>query len=401
DTENWFCECSALYSGKLCQFSNCEENPCGNGATCFPKSSQETVCLCPFRRTGITCSDECSSSSLLTAINITYPNFSGTDAFGYTSFLAYSTIPNISLFYEFHLKFQLANNNSSLQDNLIFFTGQRGQGLSGDDFLVLGLRNGSVVHSYNLGSGMATVVSEPLDLTRRSHVVSLGRSLRTGWLKVDDHKNKTVSSPGSLVGLNVFSQFYVGGYVEYIPELLPKGSIFKNGFQGCIFDIQVRTGRDQQFKAPGIPEGHVNAGRNVGQCDESPCQLIRCRNGGTCLESGSSVSCHCPTGWKGALCTETMSVCDPEHSPPHRCRQGGTCIPLPEGYSCHCPLGTTGIYCQQGMAKASTMIEGDIMSILAGVVSGMVNASGHEVEEEEVVLTSFNDIIESHFLGGG
>lgn len=64
----------------------------------------------------------------LTAINITYPSFSGTDAFGYTSFLAYSAIPNISLCYEFHLKFQLANHNSSLQDNLIFFTGQKGQG---------------------------------------------------------------------------------------------------------------------------------------------------------------------------------------------------------------------------------------------------------------------------------
>lgn len=63
-----------------------------------------------------------------TVINITYPNFSGTDSFGYTSFLAYSAIPNISLYYEFQLKFQLANHNSSLKDNLIFFTGQKGQG---------------------------------------------------------------------------------------------------------------------------------------------------------------------------------------------------------------------------------------------------------------------------------
>ncbi|KAF7246963.1 hypothetical protein EYD10_06927 [Varanus komodoensis] len=119
DTENWFCECSALYSGKLCQFSNCEKNPCGNGATCFPKSNQDTVCLCPYGRTGILCNE---------AVNITYPNFSGTDSFGFTSFLAYSAIPNISLYYEFHVKFQLAKHNSSLEDNLIFFTGQKGQG---------------------------------------------------------------------------------------------------------------------------------------------------------------------------------------------------------------------------------------------------------------------------------
>ncbi|KAJ7341344.1 hypothetical protein JRQ81_005329, partial [Phrynocephalus forsythii] len=221
DPENWFCECPAFYSGKLCQFSTCEETPCGNGATCVPKSSQDAVCLCPYGRTGILCND---------VINITYPSYSGTDAFGYTSFLAYSTIPNISLYYEFHLKFRLANHDSSVEDNLIFFTGQKGQGLSGDDFLVLGLRNGSVVYTYNLGSGMATIISEPLDLTHSIHVVSLGRSLQEGWMKVDDHENKTTRSPGKLVGLNVFSQFYVGGYLEYIPELLPNGSHFKNGF---------------------------------------------------------------------------------------------------------------------------------------------------------------------------
>lgn len=50
------------------------------------------------------------------------------DAFGYTSFLAYSWVPDISSDYKFHLKFQLANNHSAVQDNLIFFTGWKGHG---------------------------------------------------------------------------------------------------------------------------------------------------------------------------------------------------------------------------------------------------------------------------------
>ncbi|XP_064304639.1 protein eyes shut homolog [Phalacrocorax carbo] len=337
DAENWFCECPKLYSGKLCQFATCDENPCGNGATCFPKSRRDAVCLCPYGRSGILCSD---------AINITQPSFSGTDVFGYTSFLAYSTIPNITFYYEFRLKFQLANHHSALQDNLIFFTGQKGQGLSGDDFLELGLRNGRVVYSYNLGSGTATITSKPLDLTLNIHVVHLGRYFQKGWLKVDDQKNKTVTSPGRLVGLNVFSQFYLGGFHEYTPELLPKGYRFKDGFQGCIFDVQVRTSMNQEFKSPGTPEGHPNSGRSVGQCKDSPCSLIKCRNGGKCIEGGSTVYCDCPTGWKGAFCTETVSVCEPEHNPPHLCKQGGTCVPLPDGYTCHCPLGTTGTYCE-------------------------------------------------------
>ncbi|XP_074254230.1 protein eyes shut homolog [Saimiri boliviensis] len=339
DSENLFCECPRLYSGKLCQFASCENNPCGNGATCVPKSGTDIVCLCPYGRSGPLCTD---------AINITQPRFSGTDAFGYTSFLAYSRISDISFHYEFHLKFQLANNHSALQNNLIFFTGQKGHGLNGDDFLAVGLLNGSVVYSYNLGSGIASLRSEPLNLSLGVHTVHLGKFFQEGWLKVDDHKNKSIIAPGRLVGLNVFSQFYVGGYSEYTPDLLPNGADFKNSFQGCIFTLQVRTEKDGHFRDLGNPEGHPNAGRSVGQCHTSPCSLMKCGNGGTCIESGSTVYCNCTTGWKGAFCTETVSTCDPEHAPPHNCSRGATCISLPHGYTCYCPLGTTGIYCEQG-----------------------------------------------------
>ncbi|XP_077875940.1 protein eyes shut homolog isoform X1 [Ictidomys tridecemlineatus] len=341
DSDNWFCECPRLYSGNLCQFASCENNPCGNGATCVPKSGTDFVCLCPYGRSGPLCTD---------AINITQPSFGGTDAFGYTSFLAYSRVSDISFSYEFHLKFQLANNHSALQNNLIFYTGQKGHGLNGDDFLAVGLLNGSVVYSYNLGSGIASVRSEPLDLSLGIHTVRLGRFFQTGWMKVDDHKNKSVVSPGELVGLNVFSQFYVGGYSEYTPDLLPNGADFKNGFQGCIFAIEVRTEKDGHFRGLGIPQGHPTAGRSVGQCEASPCSLMKCGNGGTCVESGSTVYCNCPTGWKGAFCTETVTSCDPEHDPPHRCSMGATCISLLHGYTCYCPLGTTGIYCEQALS---------------------------------------------------
>lgn len=50
--------------------------------------------------------------------------------------------------------------------------------------------------------------------------------------QVDGQRNRTGSSPGPLVGLNVFNQLFVGGYNEYTPELLPLGSRFRYGFQG-------------------------------------------------------------------------------------------------------------------------------------------------------------------------
>ncbi|XP_032877772.1 protein eyes shut homolog [Amblyraja radiata] len=271
------------------------------------------------------------------------------DEFGFTSFIAYSMIQNISSYCEFRLKFTPADPDKATKDNLIFFTGQKGQGLKGDDFLVLGLQNGTVVYSFNLGSGTTTIVSEPLDRLLEMHIVRLGRFLRTGWLKVDKQMNKTRTSSGTLMGLNVFSQFYVGGYSEYTPELLPNGAHFNDSFQGCIYELLVRTGKDSRFRKPGSPEGHPNAGRNVGQCRVSSCSRMKCGNGGTCVEKASTVYCQCRPGWKGAFCTETVSVCDPQHKPPHQCAPGSLCIPLPEGYTCRCPLGTKGVHCKEAL----------------------------------------------------
>lgn len=56
-------------------------------------------------------------------------------------------------------------------------------------------------------------------------------SLLLLW-QVDGQRNRTGSSPGPLVGLNVFNQLFVGGYSEFTPELLPLGSRFRQGFQG-------------------------------------------------------------------------------------------------------------------------------------------------------------------------
>ncbi|XP_005915556.1 protein eyes shut homolog isoform X1 [Haplochromis burtoni] len=353
DAEDWFCECPPLYTGRLCQITSCERNPCSHGATCIPKSPLEAVCLCPYGRQGLLCDQ---------TVNITRPRFSGSDEFGYTSFVAYSSIPSLSIFYEFKLKFTLADGSSAVKDNLMLFAGRKGQGNDGDDFLVLGLKSGRLVHRFNLGSGIATIVSDRLNHQINIHTVTFGRSKKTGWLKVDGQRNRTGLSPGPLVGLNVFNQLFVGGYNEYTPELLPLGSRFRHGFQGCIFDVHFRTRRDGKFQAPGQPAGHPAFGRSVGQCGVTPCVHVKCRNGGTCVDSGSSVYCQCPFGWKGALCSETVSVCDVEHSPPPLCAHGSTCIPLPNGYTCQCPLGTAGVYCEKAVTISDPFFSANLSS---------------------------------------
>ncbi|XP_068613126.1 protein eyes shut homolog [Brachionichthys hirsutus] len=346
DAEDWFCECTTLYAGRLCQFNACERNPCGHGATCIPKSPLEAVCLCPYGRQGLLCDK---------SLNITRPRFSGSDEFGHTSFVAHSSIASLRFSYEFKLKFTLANNSSAVKDNLMMFAGHKGQGNNGDDFLVLGIRNGRIVHRFNLGSGVATIVSDRLNHRINIHTVTFGRSKKSGWLKVDAQRNRTGSSPGPLEGLSIFHRLFVGGYNEYTPELLPLGSRFRRGFQGCIFDLQFCTRRDGRFQALGRPA----FGRSVGQCGVTPCAHVHCRNGGTCVDAGSSVYCQCPLGWKGALCSESASVCDVERSPPPLCAHGSTCIPLPNGYTCQCPLGTAGLYCQKAVTISDPFFSGN------------------------------------------
>lgn len=58
------------------------------------------------------------------------------------------------------------------------------EGISGDDFFALGVRNGRIVHKYNLGSGLATIISERLNPRIKIHTVNFGRYLKNGWLKV-------------------------------------------------------------------------------------------------------------------------------------------------------------------------------------------------------------------------
>ncbi|CAG09436.1 unnamed protein product, partial [Tetraodon nigroviridis] len=304
DAENWFCQCRPLYTGRLCQFSACERNPCSHGATCIPKSPLEAVCLCPYGRQGLLCEEP---------INITRARFSGGGAqFGYTSFAAHSDLPSFTFFYEFRLQITLANNSMAARDNLVLFAGHKGQGNNGDDYLVLGLRSGRVVHRFNLGSGVATIVSDRLDPRVTIHSVVFGRSGKTGWLKVDGQRNQTRSSPGPC-GASRISSISLWVDTENTPLNCCRSA------PGSAKDSRLVKTVDPWWRS------------------------VTLRQKVTLL-----ANCQCPLGWKGALCTETVSVCDVEHSPPPLCAQGSTCIPLPNGYTCRCPLGTAGMYCDKG-----------------------------------------------------
>ena len=57
------------------------------------------------------------------------------------------------------------------------------------------------------------------------HHAVIGRDRRKGWLQLDGQRNVSGESGRGLVGLNVFSDLYVGGYDGYqmsgLPDELP------------------------------------------------------------------------------------------------------------------------------------------------------------------------------------
>ena len=54
-----------------------------------------------------------------------------------------------------------------------------------------------------------------------------------------------------------------------------------------------------------------------------------CQNGGICIDSGPSHSCHCPPGFQGSTCQDQVNPCE---SRP--CQHGATCVAQPNGYLC-------------------------------------------------------------------
>ncbi|KAL3228171.1 hypothetical protein MRX96_004083 [Rhipicephalus microplus] len=100
-------------------------------------------------------------------------------------------------------------------EGLLLFQGQpRGVDAKGQDYISLGLKNGYLEFSYEMGGGPAEIVSEERVDDGRMHTVELRRTGKRGTLKVDT-KEVHGESLGLLVMLNTKSDIFIG-------ELFPR-----------------------------------------------------------------------------------------------------------------------------------------------------------------------------------
>lgn len=105
-------------------------------------------------------------------------------------------------------------------------------------------------------------------------------------------------------------------------------------FSGCIRQLKINTDHIR------LTSEHIISGRNVADCDGTPCGGDACENGGTCwLDSNLNPICTCPEPFVGERC-EIIPTCKEKV-----CQNRGKCI----GTRCSCILGYTGTFCESAI----------------------------------------------------
>ncbi|XP_043429968.1 basement membrane-specific heparan sulfate proteoglycan core protein isoform X15 [Prionailurus bengalensis] len=290
--------------GQCYTSSPCERQPCQNRATCMPTGEYEFQCLCPDGFKGDLCEHEenpcrlrepclhggvCQGTRCLCPPGFSGPRCQqgsgqgtaesdwhlegsgGNDAPGQygayfhdDGFLALPghvfsrSLPEVPETIELEVRTSMANG-------LLLWQGvDVGEAGRGKDFISLGLQDGHLVFSYQLGSGEARLVSEDPINDGEWHRVTALREGRRGSIQVDGEELVSGQSPGPNVAVNTKGSIYIGGAPD-VSTLT--GGRFSTGITGCIKNLVLHSAR------PGAPppqpldlEHRAQAGASTRPC---------------------------------------------------------------------------------------------------------------------------------------
>ncbi|XP_075405699.1 agrin [Tenrec ecaudatus] len=303
-----------LLLGTLKPHRPCDSQPCLHGGTCQDRDASQTFsCSCPAGRGGAVCE---------TALRPMVP------AFGGHSFLAFPTLR------AYHtLRLALEFRALEPQGLLVYNGNARGK-----DFLALALLRGHVQLRFDTGSGPAVLTSSvPIELGRW-HRLELSRHWRQGTLSVDGETPVLGESPSGTDGLNLDTDFFVGGVPEDQATVVLDRTSVGVGLRGCVRLLDINN-QQLELTGPGAAVRSVG----VGECGGDPCVPNPCHGGVPCqaLEADMFI-CQCPPNRLGLTCADEKSPCLP-----NPCHGAAPCRVLPEGgVKCECPLGRGGALCQ-------------------------------------------------------
>ncbi|XP_035881386.1 basement membrane-specific heparan sulfate proteoglycan core protein isoform X8 [Phyllostomus discolor] len=264
--------------GQCYDNSPCEGQPCQNGATCFPAGEYEFQCLCRDGFKGDLCEHEenpcqlpepclhggtCQGTRCLCPPGFSGPRCQqgsghgaaesdwhlegsgGNDAPGQygvyfhdDGFLALPShvfsrsLPGVPETIQLEVRTRTASG-------LLLWQGmEMGRAGQGKDFISLGLQEGHLVFSYQLGSGEARLVSEDPINDGEWHRVTALREGRKGSIQVDGEELVSGQSPGPNVAVNTKASIYIGGAPHV--ATLTRGR-FSSGITGCLRNLVLHS----------------------------------------------------------------------------------------------------------------------------------------------------------------
>nr|XP_006139537.1 pikachurin [Pelodiscus sinensis] len=200
----------------------CVNSPCANGGSCMPKKDSYE-CDCPLGFDGQHC-----QKAVTEAIEI--PQFIG------RSYLTYDN-PDILKRVSGSRSNVFMRFKTTLKDGLLMWRGDSPM-RPNSDFISLGLQEGALVFSYNLGSGLASIMVNGSFNDGRWHRVKAVRDGQSGKVTVDDYGARTGKSPGMMRQLNINGDLYVGGMKEIA---LHTNRQYMRGLVGCISHFTLST----------------------------------------------------------------------------------------------------------------------------------------------------------------
>ncbi|KAG9488430.1 hypothetical protein GDO78_007957 [Eleutherodactylus coqui] len=200
----------------------CASVPCANGGSCRPKHDSYE-CDCPLGFDGSNC-----QKVITEAIEI--PQFIGRSYLIYDSrdILKRVSGTRTNVFMRF---------KTSVKDGLLMWRGDSPM-RPNSDFISLGLQEGNLMFSYNLGSGMVSIMVNGSFNDGRWHRIKAVRDGQSGKVTVDDYGAKTGKSPGLMRQLNINGDLYVGGMKEIA---LHTNRQYIGGLIGCISHFTLST----------------------------------------------------------------------------------------------------------------------------------------------------------------
>ncbi|XP_060132262.1 basement membrane-specific heparan sulfate proteoglycan core protein isoform X6 [Zootoca vivipara] len=261
------CLCLDGYKGERCEVSEVQcqlQQPCLNGGIC-----KDTACVCPPGFLGLYCEHDASQHQSNT--EWTPEGSGGNDAPGqYGAYfhdngyvaLGRHTFPRSLPDSPETIELEVRTNSAN---GLLLWQGvEEGESAKAKDFISLGLKDGHLLFSYQLGSGEVNILSEdPVD-DGEWHRVTAIREGKRGFLQVDGEEMVAGESPGKNVMVNTKGRIYIGGAPDI--QALTAGK-YISGITGCVKNVVLINDRPgQQPQQPIDLHHHSEAGLNIQEC---------------------------------------------------------------------------------------------------------------------------------------